>query len=201
MRPFLLVLLLLGWVLTPGLGCRSALGQWLVGLEVGSDRYSGGSEETAPEHRSLRPYRPTTVGLGLLRRTGNVGAGVRFRYSSAGLALEGEDAAVVAKGVFDVYGVAPEFLYRVASLAANELWLHAGPLFEIWSVIEEGSEVRLGVHAGLLLRVPLGARLAGSLTAEAALIPSPFTTDQLDPGFERRALWRRRLAGGLEYRL
>jgi hypothetical protein len=51
------------------------------------------------------------------------------------------------------------------------------------------------------LRVPLGARLAGSLTAGTALIPSPFTTDQLDPGFERRALWRRRLAGGLEYRL
>src|SRR5688500_8473639 len=112
MRPFVLVFLLLGWSLTPGLGCQSALGQWLVGLEVGSDRYWGGSEETAPEHRSLRPYRPTTVGIGLTRRAGNFGAGARFRYSSASLALEGADAVVAAKGVFDVYSAAPEILYR-----------------------------------------------------------------------------------------
>jgi hypothetical protein len=49
--------------------------------------------------------------------------------------------------------------------------------------------------------VPLGGRLAGSILVGAALIPSPFGVDQLNPDFERRALWRRRFAMGLEYRL
>jgi len=37
--------------------------------------------------------------------------------------------------------------------------------------------------------------------AGAALIPSPFGDTQLDPGFERRALWRRGFGVGLDYRL
>jgi hypothetical protein len=139
--------------------------------------------------------------MGLIRRKGTVGAGVRFRYASASLALEGDDAVVAAKGVFDVYSVAPEILYRVAGLASNELFLQAGPLFEVWTAIDEGSETRLGAHLGLSLRVPLGARVAGTVTAGAALISSPFTEEQLAPDFERKALWRRRLAGGVEYRL
>lgn len=201
MRPSTLLLLALAWPLTPGLGCQAAQGQWLVGAEVGSDRYWGGSEESAPERRSFRPYRPTAIGLGLLRRAGNVGAGLRIRYSSAGLALEGSDGAVVADGVFDIYSIAPELLYRIAGLADNELVVQAGPLFEIWSIIDEGSETRLGVHGGFSLRVPLAQRIVGALIAAVAVIPSPFTDDQLDPAFERKALWRRRLAAGLEYRL
>jgi hypothetical protein len=51
------------------------------------------------------------------------------------------------------------------------------------------------------LGVPLGEKLAASITIGAALIPSPFAGNQLNPDFERRALWRRRFAAGLEYRL
>jgi hypothetical protein len=182
--------------------CPPAASQWAVGAEVGADRFWGGSAETTPEGRSFRPYRPTTFGVGVVRRSGTWGVGLHIRYASAALALEGRDALVAAKGVFTIYGAAPEVIYRIAAVGAgNQLLLHGGPLFEIWSVTDEGSRSRVGVQAAVSLLVPLGGRLAGTLSTGAALTPSPFTSDQLDTGFERRALWRRRVAGGLEYRL
>jgi hypothetical protein len=176
--------------------------QWVVTVEVGSDRFWGGAVESSNERRSLRPYRPTSFGLGMERRGGRLGAGLRLRHASAGLALEGADAVAAVKGVLSVYTAAPEIVYHLASVGtANQLVLHGGPLFEVWKVSDEGSQARIGLHAALSFRVPLGGRFAGSLTAGGALTPSPFTRDQLDGGFERRALWRRRIAGGLEYRL
>ena len=181
--------------------CQSAQGQWFVGAEVGSNRFWGGSAETTGERRSFLPYRPASIGIGLARWGGRVGAGLRLQYSSASLALEGQDGLVAAKGIFKVYGADAHLAYRIARVSANELTLEAGPLWEVWSVSGEESQSRLGIQAGLSLRVPLGTGLVGSLTAAAAVIASPFTESQLDAGFERRPLWRRRLAGGLELRL
>jgi hypothetical protein len=182
--------------------CGAVLAQWTLGAEVGSDRFWGGSVETTPEQRSFRPYRPTTFGVGLERRDGRLGIGVRVRYASAGLALEGAEAISAVKGVFTVYGVAPEVVYRIGTVgAANQLLVHGGPLFEVWSVADEDSQTRVGVQGAVSLNLPLGGRFAGSVMAGAALIPSPFAEGQLDQGFERRALWRRRFAVGLDYRL
>jgi hypothetical protein len=182
--------------------CGAALAQWTLGAEVGSDRFWGGSVEATPERRSLRPYRPTTFGVGLERRVGRLGVGLRLRYASAALALEGPDALSAVKGVFTVYSISPEVVYRIAAVgSANQLLVHGGPLFEVWSVVDEDSQTRVGIQGAVSLNLPLGGRLAGSLMAGAALIPSPFGKAQLDPSFERRALWRRRFAVGLDYRL
>jgi hypothetical protein len=182
--------------------CQPALGQWAVTAEVGADRFWGGSVENTAEHRSFRPYRPTTFGVGLERRAGRLGAGLRLRYASASLALEGADGVVAAKGVFTMYSAAPELVYRITSVgAANQLVLHGGPLFEIWSAIDEDAETRVGIQGAVSLNVPLGGRFGGSVMAGAALIPSPFNEAQLEPDFEPRALWRRRFAVGLDYRL
>jgi len=182
--------------------CRPALGQWAVTTEVGADRFWGGSIETTNDRRSFRPYRPTTFGMGLERTAGRLGAGLRLRYASASLALEGSDAVAAAKGVFTVYSAAPEVMYRIATVGAvNQLVLHGGPLLEIWSVLDADTQTRLGVQGAVSLNLPLGGRFAGALTAGAAVMPSPFEEGQLDPPFERRALWRRRFAVGLDYRL
>ena len=182
--------------------CGVVLAQWTLGAEVGSDRFWGGSVETTAERRSFRPYLPTTFGVRVERREGRLGAGLRLRYTSASLALEGADAVVAAKGVFTVYSAAAEVIYRVMSVGSvNQLVLHLGPLFEVWSVIDENSETRVGVQGAMSLNVPLGGRFAGSIMAGAALIASPFEEAQLDPSFERRALWRRRFAVGVDYRL
>jgi hypothetical protein len=179
----------------------AALGQWTVGVEVGADRFWGGSEEAAPERRSFRPYRPTTFGAALERRSGRGGVGLRLLYTEASLALEGNDAVVAAKGVFKVYSASPEVSYRIASIgSANQALLRVGPLFEVWSVVDEKSRTRVGVQGAASLGVPLGARFAGVFSAGAALIPSPFEDGEL-PGYDLRALWRRRFAVGLQYRL
>lgn len=189
-------------MLTAGVWCRPALGQWAVTTEVGADRFWGGSIENTAERRSLRPYRPTTFGVGLERRAGMLGAGLRLRYASASLALEGADGVAAAKGIITVYSAAPEVVYRIMSLGpVNQLTLHGGPLFEVWSMADEDSQTRVGIQGAASLNFPLGGRFAGSIMAGAALIPSPFSEAQLDPSFERRALWRRRFAVGLDYRL
>lgn len=182
--------------------CSPLSAQWVVMAEVGAERFWGGSIERGGQGRSFRPYRPTTAGIGLERRGPRLGAGLQLRYASAGLALEGSDALSAIKGVFEVYGIWPEAVYRLASLGSdNQLQLRGGPILEVWSIAEEDSQTRAGVQASVFLRVPLGPRLAASFGAGAALIPSPFTTEQLEDGFDRQALWRRRVAGGLEYRL
>jgi hypothetical protein len=178
-----------------------AVGQWMVGIEVGADRFWGGSEELAPEHRSFRPYRPTTFGAAVERSFGSGGVGLRLLYSEASLALEGSDAVVAAKGVFKVYSASPEASYRIASVGSStQVLLRVGPLFEIWTVVDEKSRTRIGVQGAASLGIPLGARFAGTLSAGAALIPSPFDAGEL-PGYELRTLWRRRFAAGLQYRL
>lgn len=182
--------------------CSPAVGQWTVALELGSDRFWGGSSDNSPQHLSFRPYRPTTFGLGLERQSGRFGLGMHLSYAGASLALEGDDGVVAAKGIFNVYEVAADLVYRVATLGSgNALLLHAGPLLNVWSVEAEGSEWRVGVHGAVSLRIPLGGRFAGSVLAGAALTASPFAPDQLDPPFERRALWKRRVEAGLQYRL
>jgi hypothetical protein len=118
------------------------------------------------------------------------------------MALEGEGAVAVINGVFDVYSASPEVIYRIAILSAgNELQLRAGPLLEVWNILDEESRTLIGAQGGLSLRVPLSGRFAGLVTAGAAVTPSPFLQNQLDPNFEPRALWRRGVAGRLEYRM
>ena len=180
----------------------AAFGQWTVGVELGADRFWGGSVENAPERRSFRPYRPTTFGGALERTSGRGGVGIRLLYTRASLALEGSDAVVAAKGVFKVYSASPEVSYRIAWVGSNnQVLLRVGPLFEVWSIIDEKSRTRVGVQGAASLGIPLGASFAGVLSAGAALIPSPFEDGELLPGYDLRALWRRRFAVGLQYRL
>lgn len=196
---YLLLLVALGQT---SVWCASAQGQWTVGVEVGSDRFWGSSIETAEPHRSFRPYRPTTVAVGLERRGKHLGAAMRLGYAGTSLALEGRDAAVVVKGIFSHYRASPELVCRIATLgAANDLRLHAGPVFELWSMEGEGSQFRAGVQGAVSLRIPLGSGFAGSLTAGLGVTPSPLSQEQLLDGYERRALWRRSVAAGMEYEL
>jgi len=192
----------LALVLACSLWCSPLLGQWIVAAEVGSDRFWGGSVDKTDEQRAFLPYRPTTFGVGLARGVGRFAIGMRLRYASASLALEGAEGVVAVKGILTMYSLSPELVYRIATVGSvHPLLLHAGPIFEVWSAIDEDPEARLGVQGALSLKVPLGGRFAGSVMVGAAVIPSPFGADQLVPDFERRALWRRRFAGGLEYRL
>lgn len=190
--------IILGWSALPS----PAMGQWLLGVEVGADRFWGGSVERTGEHRSFRPYRPTTLGIGLERQGNRLAAGLQVHYAEASLGLEGEGAVGAVEGVFTLVSLSPELVYRITSLGpANRLRLHIGPLLDVWSIIDEESQTRLGFQSALSLDVPLGGRFGASVLAGVALTASPFETGQLGADYDLRALWRRRFALGLRYRL
>jgi hypothetical protein len=174
-----------------------ANGQWAVGLEIGSDRYWGSSVELAEQHRSFRPYRPTSFGVGLEKRGHPLGAALHLRFAGVSLALEGSDAVVAIKGVFNLYHASPELVYRIATLGGtNELRVHAGPVFDLWTIEGEDAQVRM-----VSLRLPLGGRFSGVLLAHLALTSSPLSQEQIIDGYERRALWRRSVGAALQFRL
>lgn len=190
-------------VLTASVGSplSAAQGQWSVAGRIGAERFWGGSVEIAPEHRSFRPYRPTTFGAALQRYGSRWSVGLRLGFAKASLALEGEDALVAAKGIFTVYSAAPEIGIRVGpTRGRQQLWIRAGPLLELWSVMGEDSRSRAGAQGAVSFVVPLSGRFAASMSAGAAATASPFERGELE-GYQLRTLWRRRLEVGLEYSL
>ena len=187
--------------------CSPLFGQWRVATEVGATRFWGASQDTGGDHTSFRPYRPTTFGLGLERQTGRYAVGVHVHYAEASLALEGPEAIISAEGAFTIVSILPELAVRVATLGSgNQLRLHAGPLFERWNIIDQGSRTRVGAQGSVSLDIPLGGRFDGVVLASAAVTPSPFEEGELDlgggaPTYDLRALWRRSLSVGLRCRL
>ncbi len=175
--------------------------QWLLSAELGAARFWGASAEVGGGP-SFRPYRPTVLGVGLEHQGGRLGLGVRLQYASASLALEGKDAVAAVKGALDVYGIAPELTMLLKRLDSGlQLRLSGGPLMEFWDIGAGASHSRLGAQVGLDFDLPLSSRITAGLRVTAAVTPSPFDRGDLEPFYEPRALWRRGLNGGLQYRL
>ena len=181
--------------------------QWRVGAEVGATRFWGGSIDTGGNHTSIRPYRPTTFGIGLERQTGQYAVGLQVQYADASLALEGPDLTVSAADAFTIVTVSPEVAVRVATVGAgNQIRLHAGPVIEHWAPVDLEGRTRVGAQGAVSLDVPLGQHFGGMVLAGGAVTPSPYKEGELDTGpnaptYDLRTLWRRRFALGLTYRL
>lgn len=179
----------------------SAQARWAAALHIGADRFWGGSVDQSPEHLSFRPYRPTTFAASLDRRGHKVGVGLRLGYASAAMALEGTGAVAGVSDIFTIYSLAPSLSYVVATLGSgNSLLVAAGPLLELWDIADLDSRTRIGGQTSIALAVPLSRRLGATLSGGIAVISSPFDDGELPPEYTLRALWRRSLAGGLEYR-
>jgi hypothetical protein len=152
--------------------------------------------------RSFHPYRPTIIGIGLERRVLGFGVGVRGYYAGASLALEGGDAVAAVKGALDLHGIAVELSRRVGSLGKDVgILVYGGPIIEVWDLADQSSNTQAGFTGAIGLQVGLVGRFSGLIKAGAAVTPSPFSTDDLDVGFEPRALWRREVSGGLRFGL
>lgn len=207
MRPSILHSLPIALSIASSVWCAPLFGQWRAGIEVGAARFWGASLDTGGDNTSFRPYRPTTFGIGLERQMGRYAVGLQAHYAQAGLALEGPVAVVSAEGVFNIVSISPELALRIATLGSgNQLRLHAGPLFEIWDIVDEGSRTRLGAQGSVSLDVPLGGRFGGMVRAGGAVTSSPYREGELDfggsaPTYDLRTLWRRSFAVGLRYQL
>src|SRR3954447_9981947 len=82
------------------------MAQWSASIQLGSERFWGGSTDNTDEHRSFLPYRPSTFSAAVHHRGSRIGMGLRLGYSEAALGLEGNTAVVASKGVFAIYSVA-----------------------------------------------------------------------------------------------
>ena len=197
------------WVLAILLlrGSSPLSAQWFLGLEVGESRFWGGSTDTGGQNTSFVPYRPMTFGLGLERQSGKYAFGVKAHYAESSLALVGAELLLATEGAFTTLSISPEVAARLATPGSgNQLRIHAGPLFEIWDVVDLDSRTRVGAQASISLDVPLGGRFRGAVAAGAAVIPSPYNEGELDAGdcaptYDLQALWRRSFGVSLHYRL
>ena len=182
-------------------------GQWRVGLEVGAARFWGGSRDNVDGSTSFIPYRPTTFGIALERQSGQYALGLQVRYAEAGVALVGPEVTIASEGVFTLVSISPEVVARIATLGSNtQLRVHAGPLVEIWDIIDLDSRTRVGAQGSVSLDVPLGGRFRGAVVAGLGVAPSPYNEGELDlgggaPTYELRALWQRSFGVSLHYRL
>ena len=179
-----------------------AAAQWTVSAGVRTPRFTGAAVEPGTD-RSLRPYRPTMLEIGMQRSGRRLGAGIHVHYASSSLALEGSEAVAAIKDAISVYGIATEVSYRVSRLGPDGVVrLFAGPLVELWKLPDIGSRWRVGMAASLGLEVPFGGHWSGAARLGAAVTPaSPFRREDLEAPLEPRALWRREVSAVLQYRL
>ena len=178
-----------------------ATGQWKLSAGLGASRFSGAAVEPGTD-RSLVPYRPTMLEIGVERLDQRLGVGVRLHYASSSLALEGSDAVTAIKDAITVYGLSPEISVPLSRLGPEGLLrVFAGPLIEVWKLPDIGSHWTVGVTASVGLEVPFGGHWSGSARLGGAVTPSPFGAEDLEPPLEPRALWRREAAASLQYRL
>jgi hypothetical protein len=176
---------------------QEAAAQWAVSADITAARFSGGSRELDGD-RSFRPYRPTIVGVGLEREMLGGSVGIRGYYASASLALEGADGVAAVKDALDLHGLAVELSHRIATLGeGRRLVAYGGPIIEVWDLANQSSRTRAGFAGSIGLQIALGRRFSGVIQAGAAVTGSPFSTSDLDVGFEPSPLWRRAVIGRL----
>ena len=173
---------------------HEAPAQWAISADVTAARFWGGSQEVQGD-RGFRPYRPTIVGLGIERRLLDMNVGLRGYHASASLALEGTEAVAAIRNALDLHGLALEVSGSITTLGAVSVVIYGGPSIEVWDLADESSSTHAGLSASVGLQAALGGRFSGVLKAGAAVTGSPFSTTELEVGFERRALWRREVSG------
>ena len=182
----------------------SAQAQWVVGLEAGTEAFTGVSRTTGtgPE-RALRPYRPAWGGLRAESPGSRLRFGASLLYASPDLALEAVDLAVVDRDdITTVLGFHPGVMIRVAELRDGvALRAEGGLILEHWGFRDQAGRIRAGGEIGLSLEVGLGGRFSGVLGGYAGLSASPFRGEELPQGFEPRSAWRQALRGSLRIRL
>jgi hypothetical protein len=178
------------------------MAQWSVSAGIRTPRFSGAAVEPGTD-RSLHPYRPTMLEIGLERGGHRVGTAVYLLYASCSLALEGSEAVAAIKDAMSVYGIRPELGLRLSRLGAEgTVRLHVGPLLERWKLPDIGSHWRMGIAAAVGLDLPFGGPWSASARLGGAVTPaSPFRQDDLETPLEPRTLWRREGAVALHYRM
>lgn len=180
---------------------RLVLGQWSVGLELGSTRYDGSARDTSngTGPPTLRPGDGAMAGVRLERVMGRFGAALRASMGTPGLAASGGDLTVIDKSVGQLIEVATLVAVRVGGIGpSGAIRAELGPALHLWDV---GDEIRsrFGPVGAVAYEWPVAARFSGAIRLEGALSKSWFDAGDLPPEYERRATRRYGVTLGLRY--
>lgn len=170
---------------------------WTITPEAGWARYYGGSEDSTGT--TGHPGRSMTWGARLGR---SVSPGARLalglHYSGPGLTVVAPGLAVEALGSFTLLEVAPEGALRILHASSGGgVWLHAGPVLDIWIPQSTGSRVIPGGLLAASAEAPLGDRLALEVRYEGVVSGSVFRPEDVSAGFRPRTMLRTRLGVGV----
>ncbi len=182
---------------------QSADGQWWLGLSLGRIGFSGASRDTTAVGvpLELRPGGRLNVTLGVAYSRGPWEGKLEASYAGGHVRLDGDAAAIEDKTIaLRRIQLAQTVSRRLLSLGQNALLLRAGPTLDRWSGTNLQTQLRLGVQAGLALRIPAGgARIENTLSLGYS--SSPFSAQDLPPPTELRRLWSLSAGMGIQLRL
>lgn len=197
MRPLVVLALL---VALPG---AAVLGQWHVGLEFGSTRYGGSARDTSNGSgpSTFRPGAAPVIGLRVERMMGRLGAALRVSYAKPGLAVEGDDLAVVDKSSGELFEVATPVAARVGGIGpSGAIRAELGPALHLWKF---GDDIhsRLGALGAMAYEWPVAGRFSGAIRVEGVVSRSWFEDGDLPPEYDLRPTLRYGVTLGVRYRL
>jgi hypothetical protein len=183
----------------------TVMGQWHVGLELGSTRYSGSAHDTSSSTGppTFRPGAAPMIGLRVERIMGRFGAALRVSYAKPGLAAGGNDLTVVDKSSGELIEVATLVAVRVGGGGigpSGAIRAELGPALHLWKFGDD-LRSRIGALGAVAYEWPVAGRLSGAIRLEGALSRSWFEEGDLPPEYELRPTWRYGVTLGLRYRL
>lgn len=181
----------------------TVLGQWYVGLELGSTRYRGSAHDTSSGTGppTFRPGDATMVGVRVERVMGRLGAALRVSRGKPGLALGGGDLTIIDKSAGQLIEVATLVAVRVGGIGpSGAIRAEMGPALHLWDVGDE-MHSRIGALGAVAYDWPVAGRFSGAIRLEGTISSSWFEDGDLPPEYERRATWRYGVTLGLRYRL
>ncbi len=179
------------------------LGQWHVGLEVGSTRYGGSARDTSngTGPPTLRPGAAPVIGLWVTRTMGRLGAALRVSFAKPGLAADGNDLTVVDKSSGELIDVAMLVAVRVGGIGpSGAIRAELGPALHLWK-FGDNMHGRLGALGAMAYEWPVAGRFSGAIRVEGALSRSWFEDGDLPPEYDLRPTLRYGVTLGLRYRL
>jgi hypothetical protein len=167
-----------------------AQGGWGLGIEVGIQRFWGASGPLAgSDELSLRPYRPTHIGIRIDHAIGALRAGLNARYAQSAIGGEFEGGATIFAEGFTLLELAPEVVAPLARFGTGAAVRgFGGPVMYLWVPPDDDNRIRFGVRVGLELEAPLGARVSAVTRVQGGVAGSALDRSDVPPGYEVRSM-------------
>ena len=200
MRPLPILVIL---ALLAALPAGTVLGQWHMGLEVGSTRYGGSARDTSSSTGppTFRPGAAPVIGLRVARMMGRLGAALRVSYAKPGLAADGNDLTVVDKSSGELIEVATLVAVRVGGIGpSGAIRAETGPALHLWKFGDD-LRSRAGALGAVAYEWPVAGRFSGAIRLEGTVSKSWFEEGDLPPKYDLRLTWRYGVTLGVRYRL